>query len=165
MIPLTFLHSHARRTAGIFGALLVAMTAPNPLAAQGIRSAACTPRPSAKGPTFVAGNEAGNLQQSSMKFWADGSVQLSGARRSAPDGAIADSVALLAAFARHSRFWSSIAPPITRPTGNPDMARHYVEARLRCGARRSLYPADAEPADFHALFTRLTALAKLATSP
>ena len=44
------------------------------------------------------------------------------------------------------------------------MARHYLEAHLQCGAKRSLYPADAEPAAFHELLTRLTAVADLAAA-
>ena len=144
---------------------LLAIAAPALLRAQGATPASgCAPRASASGPAFVIGNEAGNLRRSSAKFWTDGSVQLAGAPRSAPDAAVADSVASLARFARRSTFWSSAAPPITRPTRNPDMARHYIEAHLRCGAKRLLYPADAEPGDFHALFTRLTALARLASS-
>jgi hypothetical protein len=110
----------------------------------------------------VFGNAGGNLQRNATKLWANGSVQLRGGARTAPNAAIADSVRALADAARHSSFWVTVAPRITRPTRNPDMAREYVEAHLRCGTKRSLYPADAEPAAFHELFTRLTAVAELA---
>jgi hypothetical protein len=152
------------RRLGTAGLVQLACAAPLAVYAQPAHPAACPPRPTANGPAFIAGNEAGNLKHSSMKLWADGSVQVRGGPRSAPDTAIADSVATLAAFARGSAFWARIAAPIARPTRNPDMARHYVEAHLRCGTKRSLYPADAEPADFHTLFSRLAALARLASS-
>ena len=134
-------------------------------AAQGARrppTKSCAPRAAAHGPAFVFGNEGGNMKRSATKLWADGSVQVVPGRRTAPDPAIADSVAALARFARQSAFWTTTAPRITRPTRNPDMARHYLEAHLQCGTKRSLYPADAEPAPFHELITRLTAVAGLA---
>ena len=112
----------------------------------------------------MLGNEGGNLKRSASRLWSDGSVQLAGGRRTAPDAAIADSVVALARFARQSSFWTTTAPRITRPTRNPDMARHYLEAHLQCGTKRSLYPADAEPASFHELLTRLTAVAGLAAT-
>ena len=121
----------------------------------------CAPRGTAHGPVFVFGNEGGNLKRSATKLWADGSVQVLPGRQSAPDPAIADSVAALARFARQSSFWRTNAPRITRPTRNPDMAREYVEAHLQCGTKRSLYPADAEPAAFHELITRLATVAAL----
>jgi hypothetical protein len=135
--------------------------------AQGARRPAvksCAPRATAHEPAFVFGNEGGNLKRVATKLWADGSAQLPGGRRTAPDPAIADSVAALARFARQSSFWTTIAPKITRPTRNPDMARHYVDAHLQCGTKRSLYPADTEPAPFHELFTRLAAVADLAAA-
>ena len=108
------------------------------------------------------GNEGGNLKRTATRLWANGSVQLAGGRRTGPDAALADSVAALARFTRQSAFWTTAAPRITRPTRNPDMAREYVEAHLQCGARRSLYPADAEPEPFHELYRRLTNIATLA---
>ena len=64
-----------------------------------------------------------------------------------------------------SRLESSCGlPRITRPTRNPDMARRYLEVHLRCGTKRSLYPADAEPVAFHELLTRLSAVAELAVA-
>ncbi len=160
---LEFVRSVARAFA-LRLALAALIAAPIAVRAQHPHSSACAPRGSVNGPAFIAGNKAGNLRRSWTKFWADGSTQVAGAARSAPDRAIADSVAVLAEFARRSRFWSRTPAPITRPTRNPDMTRHYVEAHLRCGAKRSVYPADAEPADFHELFTRLAAVAKLTSS-
>jgi len=122
----------------------------------------CPPRRAASGPAFVFGNEGGNLRRTATKLWADGSIRSAAQQRTAADAAIADSVAVLARFARASSFWTTLAPKITRPTRNPDVAREYVEAHLQCGSRRSLYPADAEPPAFHELITRLNAVADLA---
>ena len=153
------------RAGAIALAMIMAAALPSVAAAQAARSAtqgACGPRATTRGPAFVFGNQGGNLQRSATKLWADGSVQVGKGARTAPDAAIADSVKALATLARRSSFWTTRAPRITRPTRNPDMAREYVEAHLRCGTKRSLYPADAEPAAFHELFTRLTAVAALA---
>ena len=146
-------------------AIILCACLPVLAAAQGARQPAannCPPRRTARGPVFVFGNEGGNMKRSASKLWANGSVQVVPGRRTAPDAAIADSVAALSRFARQSAFWTTTAPRITRPTRNPDMARHYLEAHLQCGTKRSLYPADAEPAAFHELITRLTAVAGLA---
>lgn len=163
--------THTRSTRGIrasaaaFAISIMAASLTSVAAAQAPRLTAqgsCGPRMTARGPAFVFGNEAGNLQRSATKLWANGSVQLRGGARTAPNAAIADSVKLLASATRHSSFWTTVAPRITRPTRNPDMAREYVEAHLRCGTKRSLYPADAEPAAFRELFARLVAVAELA---
>lgn len=124
----------------------------------------CAPRAATRGPTFVFGNDGGNLRRSAVRLWADGSARVGAGPRSAPDAAIADSVRALALLARESAFWTTVSPRITRPTRNPDMTREYVEVHLRCGSKRSLYPADAEPAAFHELFVRLSAVAKLAAA-
>jgi len=55
-----------------------------------------------------------------------------------------------------------IAPPITQPTRNPDVAREYIDVWLSCGHRRWLYPADEAPAAFDALWRRLDSLGALA---
>ena len=128
--------------------------------APGAPSRQCAPRASAQGAAFVFGNGGGNLKRSFTRLWADGSLQPASGRRSPPNAALDDSVAALARFARESAFWTTIAPRITRPTRNPDMARHFLEVHLRCGAKTSVYPADAEPAAFHELFTRLTAISE-----
>ena len=160
----TCIAAHARR---VTLAIIVCAGLPAFVSAQAThRSVAqnCAPRATPRGPAFVFGNEGGNLKRSASKLWANGSVQLAGGRRTAPDAAIADSVVALARFARQSSFWTTTAPRITRPTRNPDMARHYLEVHLRCGTKRSLFPADAEPAAFHELLTRLTAVAQLAAA-
>ena len=148
-------------------AMMVCAWVPAVSAALGTRhpgARSCAPRGTTHGPAFVFGNEGGNLKRSATKLWADGSMQLGASPRTAPDAALADSVAALARLARQSSFWTTTAPKITRPTRNPDMARRYVEAHLQCGTKRSLYPADAEPAAFQELMTRLTAVAELAGS-
>lgn len=157
--------SVGRRAGAIALSAIVAASLATVAGAQAARATtqgACGPRAVTRGPTFVFGNQGGNLQRTATKLWADGSVKVGGGARTAPDAAIADSVKALARLAHGSSFWRTIAPRITRPTRNPDMAREYVEAHLRCGTKRSLYPADAEPAAFHELFTRLTAVAELA---
>ena len=152
------------RVARLAALAAVAMTAAPALApAQGARpttARSCAPRASARGPVFTFGNAGGNLRRSATKLWADGSVQVVPGRRTAADTAVADSVRALAHFARQSSFWTTTAPRITRPTRNPDVAREYLEVHLQCGVKRSLYPADAEPAPFHELFSRLTNIAR-----
>jgi len=123
---------------------------------------ACTPRQPGHGPVFVRGNEAGTLRPSTIAFWADGSMRATAHARTAANRAIADSVRMIAGDVRRSPLWTTVAPPITRPTRNPDIAREYVEVSLSCGRRRWLYPADAMPAVFDALSRRLDALAGLA---
>jgi hypothetical protein len=155
--------SFARRLAG----LVLASAAATPAMAQahhpGAAQHPCAPRLTAQGATFFFGNEGGNLKRSGIRLWANGSVQVGSGRHTAPDPALADSVAALAGFARRSAFWTTTARPITKPTRNPDMARHFVEARLRCGTKSALYAADNEPAAFHELFARLTGITKGAT--
>lgn len=145
-----------------------AVTLPAALApAQGARPIAatsCAPRAAAHGPVFIFGNEGGNLQRSATKLWADGSIQIVPARRTGADAALADSVRALARLARQSSFWTTTPPRITRPTRNPDVAREYLAVHLTCGVKRSLYPADAEPAPFHALLARLASIARNAAA-
>lgn len=158
--------------AGIIAAVIVAAATvgapPRVAQAQATRRAHataakdCAAGAASHGATFVWGNEAGTLKHRMNRLWADGSMQLSGGERTMPNGALADSVRSLAADARRSAFWTTTSPPIVRPTRNPDMAREYVEVHLRCGNRRSLYPADAEPPAFAALVRRLDAIAGLA---
>ena len=146
---------------------LIALAVPATAIGQVARSAAtrsCAPRAAGRGPVFIFGTEGGNLRRSATKLWIDGSVKPEAGGRTAGDAALADSVSALARFARQSSFWTTIAPRITRPTRNPDMARHYVEVHLRCGVKRSLYPADAEPTEFRELFSRLSALARSAAA-
>jgi hypothetical protein len=125
------------------------------------RAAPCTARVS-NGPTFVFGNEAGTLHPRTIKLWADGSMRVGASARTAPDSILADSVRTLARDAHRSAFWTTVAPPITRPTRNPDVTREYIDALLSCGHRHSLYPADEEPVAFRELLRRLHAIAGLA---
>lgn len=125
------------------------------------RSISCAPIPSSEGPTFVWGNEAGTLRPRRLRLWADGSLEDAGVR-TRRRAEIADSVRALATEARRSAFWTTVSPPITHPTHNPDLAREYIAVALTCGHRRSLYPVDAEPATFSALVRRLNAIARLA---
>jgi len=169
MSPVTRLLPSTASTAGQIRRLLFLVASAALLAtaarAQGVRRPAatsCPPRAAVHGAAFVFGNDGGNLRPSATRLWADGSVRGHGGSRTAPNAMIADSVRELARFARRSAFWTTAAPPITRPTRNPDMAREYIEAHLQCGAKRSLYPADAEPAPFRELHRRLATIAKLA---
>jgi len=161
--------THRSRIAAATGiaavAFAIAALTPAPVRGQAQRApgrAQCAPRAPVAGPTFTFGNEGGNLRRSATKLWANGSMQAARGRRSLPNAALADSVKALARFARQSGFWTTTAPRITRPTRNPDMARHFLEVHLGCGAKSAIYPADAEPAPFHELFSRLTAIAERA---
>jgi hypothetical protein len=150
-------------------AMIIAAIAASPARAQsdarpGTRSSAsisCAPLASSRGPTFVWGNEAGTLRPRRLRLWADGSLDDTHARTRGR-AEIADSVRALATEARRSAFWTTVSPPITHPTHNPDLAREYVAVALTCGHRRSLYPVDAEPPAFSALLRRLNAIARLA---
>jgi hypothetical protein len=128
-------------------------------------AASCAPRQTGSGPAFVRGNQGGTLRPHAVRLWADGSVRTGAHARTTANQAIADSVRAIATDVRHSALWGTIAPPITRPTRNPDVAREYIEVSLTCGHRRWLYPADETPAAFDALSRRLDALARLAGAP
>lgn len=160
-------HSSRNLRALPLGILVVASGAATPATAQShhpaTAQAPCAPRITARGATFFFGNEGGNLKRSGTRVWADGSIQTGAGPRTAADRALADSVVALARLARQSAFWTTTARPITKPTRNPDMARHFVEVHLRCGTKGALYPADSEPAAFHELFERLGAITNAAT--
>jgi hypothetical protein len=123
---------------------------------------ACAPTQAARRPVLVWGHEAGTLRPASITLWADGSMRDAAHARTPANRAIADSIRVIASDVRRSALWATVAPPVTRPTRNPDVAREYIEVSLSCGRRRWLYPADEAPAAFDALSRRLDALVRLA---